>query len=188
MNPETSEICLFHEFGEIWVSSETNVQPYIGRTSTSSSTSIAEGSEAMIEITKNRFHARIAPSPVIDSGSGVGGDRQQQHQEQQQRQLGSKTYVRTGEIGFLWNYATPEFNGGQSTSLFVLGPIGETLEVQGLLHFPVDVEKTIEGAHPNFVPGGRYGHLHPDGIVGCSPFSLLESDSNWCRFFSNLSM
>lgn len=187
VNPETSEICLSHEIGEIWVSSEANVQPYIGRTSTSSSTSL--GSDAMIEITKDRFHARIAPSPVTDSGSGVGGDQQQQYQEQQQKQLGSKTYVRTGEIGFLWNYATPEFNGGQPTSLlFVLGPIGETFEVQGLLHFPVDVEKTIEGAHPNFAPGGRYGHLHPDGIVGCSPFSLLESDSNWCRFFSNLSM
>lgn len=160
VNPETSEICLSHEIGEIWVSSEANVQPYIGRTSTSLSTSSVEGSDAMIEITKNKFNARIAPRPAIDSGSGVSGYQQQQDQEKQQKQLGSKAYVRTGEIGFLWNYSTPEFNGGQSTSLlFVLGPIGETFEVQGLLHFPVDVEKTIEGAHSNFAPGGRYDHL-----------------------------
>lgn len=164
VNPETSKICLSHEIGEIWVSSEANVQPYIGRTSASSSTST--GSDAMIEIIKNRFHARIAPSPVTDSGSGVSGDQQQQHQEQQQKQLGSKTYVRTGEIGFLWNYATPEFNGGQPTSLlFVLGPIGETVEVQGLLHFPVDVEKTIEGAHSNFAPGGSIVFQAEEAVV-----------------------
>jgi acyl-CoA synthetase (AMP-forming)/AMP-acid ligase II len=156
VNPETTEICLSHEIGEIWVSSEANVQPYIGRTPISSSSSATGESDAMVEATRSRFHARIAPTPITDCGSGVGGDLQQQHQEQQQRQLESKTYVRTGEIGFLWNYATPEFNGGQPTSLlFVLGPIGETFEVQGLLHFPVDVEKTVEGAHPNFASDGR---------------------------------
>ncbi|KAF9537836.1 hypothetical protein EC957_007575 [Mortierella hygrophila] len=166
VNPETSGICLSHEIGEIWVSSEANVQPYIGRTFTSSSTSIAEGSDAVIEIIKNRFHARIAPSPVTDSGSGVSGYQQQQHQEQQQKQLGSKTYARTGEIGFLWKYATPEFNGGQSTSLlFVLGSIGETIEVQGLLHFSVDAEKTIEGVHSNFAPGGSIVFQAEEAVV-----------------------
>jgi len=65
-------------------------------------------------------------------------------------------YVRTGEIGFLWNYADDEFYNGRATSLlFVLGSIGETFEVNGLLHFPMDVEKTIEKAHPKIASGGR---------------------------------
>ncbi|KAG0278192.1 hypothetical protein BGZ95_004505 [Linnemannia exigua] len=147
VNPETSEICLSDEIGEIWVSSDANVQPYIGRT-----TDVA--SDAMIDMTKSRFHARISSCAPDDNGDGTYGDLQQRLH--QQMQLGSKSYVRTGEVGFLWNYATPEFNDGQPTSLlFVLGAIGETIEVQGLLHFPVDVEQTIESAHPNFAPGGR---------------------------------
>ncbi|KAF9332496.1 hypothetical protein BGZ91_011683 [Linnemannia elongata] len=179
VNPETSEICLSHEIGEIWVSSEANVQPYIGRTSTSLSTSSVEGFDAMLEITKNKFNARIAPRPATDSGSGVSGYQQQQHQEKQQKQLGSKAYVRTGEIGFLWNYSTPEFNGGQSTSLlFVLGPIGETFEVQGLLHFPVDVEKTIEGAHSNFAPGGSIVFQAEEAVVCVVTVRQTESPSS----------
>ncbi|KAG0291874.1 hypothetical protein BGZ96_004776 [Linnemannia gamsii] len=166
VNPETTEICLSHEIGEIWVSSEANVQPYIGRTTIPSSSSTAEDSDAIIELSKNRFQAKIAPTPIADCGSGVGGDLQQQHQEQQERHLGSKTYARTGEIGFLWNYATPEFNGGQPTSLlFVLGPIGETFEVQGLLHFPVDVEKTVEGAHPDFASDGSIVFQAEEAVV-----------------------
>ncbi|OAQ29310.1 acetyl-CoA synthetase-like protein [Linnemannia elongata AG-77] len=179
VNPETSEICLSLEIGEIWVSSEANVQPYIGRTSTSLSTSSVQGSDAMIEITKNKFNARIAPRPATDSGSGVSGYQQQQHQEKQQKQLGSKAYVRTGEIGFLWNYSIPEFNGGQSTSLlFVLGPIGETFEVQGLLHFPVDVEKTIEGAHSNFAPGGSIVFQAEEAVVCVVTVRQAESPSS----------
>ncbi|KAF9386654.1 hypothetical protein CPB97_003473, partial [Podila verticillata] len=32
--------------------------------------------------------------------------------------------------------------------------IGETLEVNGLMHFAKDVEDTIEQAHENIAPGG----------------------------------
>ncbi|KAK3816861.1 MAG: hypothetical protein J3R72DRAFT_460915 [Linnemannia gamsii] len=157
VNPETSEICLSGEIGEIWVSSDANVQPYIGRTTDVTS-------DAIIDMTKSRFHARISPSAADDNGGGTSGDLQQRLQ--QQMQLGSKSYVRTGEVGFLWNYATPEFNDGQPTSLlFVLGAIGETIEVQGLLHFPADVEQTIESAHPNFAPGGSIVFQAEEAVV-----------------------
>jgi len=39
-------------------------------------------------------------------------------------------------------------------TLFVLGSIGETFEVNGLNHFPIDIEHTIERSHKNIVGGG----------------------------------
>ncbi|KAF9104926.1 hypothetical protein BGX29_000983 [Mortierella sp. GBA35] len=122
--------CLSGEIGEIWVSSEANVQPYIGRTSSSLLSGASATTDSMIEMTKNRFHAGII-SRTVDGSVGANGGKQQQ--------LCSKTYARTGEIGFLWNYATPDFNGRQPTGvLFVLGPIGETFEVLCVMHQVVD--------------------------------------------------
>ena len=67
------------------------------------------------------------------------------------------TYVRTGDLGFLHNVTRPIGPGGQAVEmqiLFVLGSIGETFEVNGLNHFPVDIETTIEKSHRNITPGG----------------------------------
>lgn len=67
-------------------------------------------------------------------------------------------YVRTGDLGFLHNVTRPIGPGGQSVEmqvLFVLGGIGETFEINGLNHFPMDIEHTIERSHRNIVPGGR---------------------------------
>ena len=69
------------------------------------------------------------------------------------------TYVRTGDLGFLHNVVRPIGPGGQQVEmqvLFVLGGIGETFEVNGLSHFPMDIEHSIEKCHRNIVPGGRY--------------------------------
>ncbi|CAO1599366.1 hypothetical protein XANCAGTX0491_003096 [Xanthoria calcicola] len=67
------------------------------------------------------------------------------------------SYVRTGDLGFLHNVVRPIGPGGQQVEmqvLFVLGGIGETFEVNGLSHFPVDIELSIEKCHRNIVPGG----------------------------------
>lgn len=67
------------------------------------------------------------------------------------------TYVRTGDLGFLHNVTRPIGPGGQPVEmqiLFVLGSIGETFEVNGLNHFPIDIETTIEKSHRNITPGG----------------------------------
>ncbi|KAJ9609074.1 hypothetical protein H2200_006845 [Cladophialophora chaetospira] len=67
------------------------------------------------------------------------------------------TYVRTGDLGFLHNVTRPIGPGGQPVEmqiLFVLGSIGETFEVNGLNHFPIDIENTIEKSHRNMTPGG----------------------------------
>ena len=69
------------------------------------------------------------------------------------------TYVRTGDLGFLHNVVRPIGPGGQQVEmqvLFVLGGIGETFEVNGLSHFPMDIEYSIEKCHRNIVTNGWY--------------------------------
>ncbi|KAH9826360.1 DMAP1-binding Domain [Teratosphaeria destructans] len=66
-------------------------------------------------------------------------------------------YVRTGDLGFLHNVSRPIGPGGNMVEmqvLFVLGGIGETFEVNGLQHFPMDVENSVERCHRAVVRGG----------------------------------
>ncbi|KAI8951719.1 acyl-CoA ligase [Xylaria longipes] len=66
-------------------------------------------------------------------------------------------YVRTGDLGFLHTISRPIGPGGQQVEmqvLFVLGNIGETFEINGLNHFPMDIEASVERCHRNIVPGG----------------------------------
>lgn len=66
-------------------------------------------------------------------------------------------YMRTGDFGFL-HYTSrrvgPRGSQVELQCLFVLGSIGETFEVNGLLHFPIDIETSVEKSHRNIVPGG----------------------------------
>ncbi|KAI9741742.1 MAG: hypothetical protein M1834_000128 [Cirrosporium novae-zelandiae] len=67
------------------------------------------------------------------------------------------TYVRTGDLGFLHTVTRPIGPGGQQVEmqiLFVLGSVGETFEVNGLHHFPMDIETSIEKCHRNIVQNG----------------------------------
>ncbi|KAF4631801.1 hypothetical protein G7Y89_g6327 [Cudoniella acicularis] len=66
-------------------------------------------------------------------------------------------YVRTGDLGFLHNVSRPIGPNGAQVDmqvLFVLGNIGETFEINGLSHFPMDIEYSVEKCHRNIVPGG----------------------------------
>lgn len=67
-------------------------------------------------------------------------------------------YVRTGDLGFLHNLSRPIGPKGAQVDmqvLFVLGNIGETFDVNGLSHFPVDIEVSVEKCHRNIATGGR---------------------------------
>ncbi|KAJ5746899.1 uncharacterized protein N7511_008595 [Penicillium nucicola] len=69
----------------------------------------------------------------------------------------SVPYVRTGDLGFLHTVTRPIGPGGQPVEmqvLFLLGSIGETFEVNGLNHFPMDIETSVERCHRNIVNGG----------------------------------
>jgi acyl-CoA synthetase (AMP-forming)/AMP-acid ligase II len=66
-------------------------------------------------------------------------------------------YVRTGDLGFLHNVSRPIGPNGALVDmqvLFVLGSIGETFEINGLSHFPMDIEISVEKCHRSIVPGG----------------------------------
>ncbi|KAL7935009.1 acetyl-CoA synthetase-like protein [Trichoderma chlorosporum] len=66
-------------------------------------------------------------------------------------------YVRTGDLGFLHNVNRPIGPNGalvEMQVLFVLGSIGETFEINGLSHFPMDIELSVERCHRNIVPNG----------------------------------
>jgi acyl-CoA synthetase (AMP-forming)/AMP-acid ligase II len=71
-------------------------------------------------------------------------------------------YMRTGDFGFLWNVRRrvdnrmmqqPMMEEGQC--LYVLGPVSETIVRNGLMHFPVDVELSMERCHSAIPSGGR---------------------------------
>ncbi|KHJ36275.1 putative acyl- ligase [Erysiphe necator] len=66
-------------------------------------------------------------------------------------------YIRTGDLGFLHNIVRPIGPNGAQVDmqvLFVLGNIGETFEVNGLSHFPIDIEYSVERCHNSILPGG----------------------------------
>lgn len=154
VNPETREICHSGEIGEIWVLSEANVQEYAVVISPLAVEARSDSTSSMIDLQASRFNASIMYRGCSGSNSTITTANETTHDGGDSSSM--RGYVRTGEIGFLWNYADKNFNNGQATSLlFVLGSIGETFEVNGLLHFPIDVEATIEKSHPNIASGGR---------------------------------
>ena len=87
-------------------------------------------------------------------------------------------YVRTGDLGFLHNVSRPIGPGGtlvEMQILFVLGSVGDTFEVNGLCHFSMDIENSVERCHRNIVPGGWYVFLL---IISCLDALALLS---WFR-------
>ncbi|PKC08724.1 acetyl-CoA synthetase-like protein [Rhizophagus irregularis] len=127
VHPETRRPCLSNEFGEIWVSSDSNAKSSYG---------------SMDPLDQERYSA------IID-----GGDPR-------------ITYLRTGDLGFLYTVQKPVGEGGalvEFQCLFFLGPIAETFEVNGLIHFPVDIEFTVERCH-------QLSHCNLIATDGCVVF------------------
>jgi acyl-CoA synthetase (AMP-forming)/AMP-acid ligase II len=117
VNPESRELCMEGEYGEIWVDSEACVKGFYG-------------SQDPFDV--ERFDGRTVEDPSI-------------------------RYVRTGDLGFLHSVRRPIGPGGAIVDmqvLFVLGNIGETFEINGLSHFPMDIEASVERCHRNIVPSG----------------------------------
>ncbi|KAF2124691.1 acetyl-CoA synthetase-like protein [Dothidotthia symphoricarpi CBS 119687] len=120
VNPETNQLCLVGEYGEIWVQSEANAHSFYG--------------------SKERLDAERFNGRTVDGDPNV-------------------RYVRTGDLGFLHNVTRPIGPNGASVDmqvLFVLGSIGDTFEVNGLNHFSMDIEQSVERCHRNILPGGWY--------------------------------
>ncbi|KAJ4362647.1 hypothetical protein N0V95_001355 [Ascochyta clinopodiicola] len=118
VNPETNQLCLVGEYGEIWVQSEANAHSFYG--------------------SKDRLDAERFNGRTLDGDPNV-------------------RYVRTGDLGFLHNVTRPIGPGGAPVDmqvLFVLGSIGDTFDVNGLNHFSMDIEQSVERCHRNIIPAG----------------------------------
>lgn len=97
-----------------------------------------------------------------------------------------KTYLRTGDLGFLHHISISKNSRvegeGQITSfqpLFVLGKISDTFEVLGLHHFPIDIESTIESCHPDMYKNGSC-------IFKCSDYTIVVCESKRTKYLSAL--
>jgi acyl-CoA synthetase (AMP-forming)/AMP-acid ligase II len=117
VNPESCQMCLDGEYGEIWVESEACVKSFYG---------------SKDPFDAEKFNGRTLDNPSI-------------------------SYVRTGDLGFLYQLSRPIGPNGTQVAmqvLFVLGNIGETFEINGLSHFPMDIESSVEKCHRSIVPNG----------------------------------
>ncbi|KAI8647924.1 hypothetical protein BD408DRAFT_407997 [Parasitella parasitica] len=81
-------------------------------------------------------------------------------------------YMRTGDLGFLWNVRRRVENRmmqpmmlEEGQCLYVLGPANETIVRNGLIYFPVDVELSIERCHPTIASGGSIVFQHNEEVV-----------------------
>src|SRR5688572_1199482 len=57
--------------------------------------------------------------------------------------MGERRYLRTGDLGFV--------HDGQ---LFITGRLKDLIIIRGANHYPQDIERTVEGAHPALRKGG----------------------------------
>lgn len=92
----------------------------------------------------------------------------------------SLTYVRTGDLGFLHGVSRTDKSGTiDFQPLFVLGPIANTFESMGLMHFAIDVETTIENSHPEVHNGGCC-------VFKVDGFVIAVIDSTRAKYLSSL--
>lgn len=68
---------------------------------------------------------------------------------------GRVKYMRTGDIGFLWNVQRksigPQAPIEEGQCLYVLGHLSEIVASKGLLHFAIDIEESVENCHQDIL-------------------------------------
>lgn len=100
------------------------------------SASAARGYWGQEDLTREAFHAELAPAADGDAGdegggAGDGADR-----------AARGPFLRTGDLGFI--------HDGQ---LYVCGRLKDLIIVRGRNHFPQDLERTAEQANDALRPG-----------------------------------
>ncbi|KAI7895787.1 uncharacterized protein EV154DRAFT_594423 [Mucor mucedo] len=70
----------------------------------------------------------------------------------------SVTYMRTGDIGFLWNVQRGGIQAHveEGQCLYVLGHLSEVVTSNGLMHFALDIEESVENCHQDILFEGCY--------------------------------
>ncbi|KAF9110342.1 DIP2 disco-interacting protein 2 C, partial [Mortierella sp. AM989] len=147
VHPETLEVCAANQIGEIWVCSDSSINSFYHPSGFPTNSTYPQPFNACIAGYDPRFR-----------------------------------YVRTGDLGFLWNGQQHQLQRQQSQTgkghqvsqtgtgsfqLFVLGRLEESFQVQGLLHFSVDIETTVESSHANVSVQGCVTFKTAQGQVVC---------------------
>ncbi|OBZ84976.1 Uncharacterized protein C56F8.02 [Choanephora cucurbitarum] len=105
VNPDTKKLCPTYTIGEIWVSSDNNVQ------------------DDLLETTMAHPESQVS-------------------------------YIRTGDVGFLWHVERKSENDGtldEGQCLFVLGHLEDIISIRGCFYFPDHIEETVESCHPEMI-------------------------------------
>ncbi|EEB05955.1 AMP binding enzyme [Schizosaccharomyces japonicus yFS275] len=68
--------------------------------------------------------------------------------------MSHKCFLRTGLLGFLSRPHNQGSNSDSPLKLYVLGNIWDTLEINGLNHFVIDIEQMVERCHSNISKDG----------------------------------
>ncbi|KAG0366978.1 hypothetical protein BGZ54_004599 [Gamsiella multidivaricata] len=151
VHPETHEVCAANQIGEIWICSDASINSFHVPTG----------------FTSNPTHPQPFNACITGYDSRV-------------------KYVRTGDLGFLWNGQQQQLlmrqhslsqqgqwpgaqtnMGSGSFQLFVLGRLEDSFQFQGLLHFAVDIEATVESSHANVAAQGCVAFKTAQGQVVC---------------------
>ncbi|KAG0263655.1 hypothetical protein BG011_008370 [Mortierella polycephala] len=152
VHPETLEVCAANQIGEIWICADSNVNSFYSAPGSVSDPSQPQPFGACI----SRYDNRVRYMRTGDLGF-LWNSQQQQHMQQHQAMAnaGQRTSIQTAQTG----------NG--PFQLFVLGSMEESFQVNGLLHFAMDIETTMEGAHANVASQGCLTFKTPQGHVVC---------------------
>lgn len=69
---------------------------------------------------------------------------------------GKVKYMRTGDIGFLWNVQRGGIQAPveEGQCLYVLGHLSEVVTSNGLMHFALDIEESVENCHQDILYEG----------------------------------
>jgi acyl-CoA synthetase (AMP-forming)/AMP-acid ligase II len=128
VNPHTRSACPDEHIGEIWVTGPSVASGYWGRAAESEET----------------FAARLADAPSsagtaegAPMGEAVNTGIKSPTVPHGREPSPETPFLRTGDLGFL-----------RDGELFVTGRLKELIIIAGRNHYPQDLERTVENAHP----------------------------------------
>ena len=141
VNPDTHQICSPEEYGEIWVCSSGNVDGfYAERNDNEPFQYSIDGMDSNVRFTRTGDYGFLYP---VQGEEGIG--EQLNLSNHQVRTESSIEGINTGWDTLVMNGQPYEM------VLFFIGRISDTLNINELLQFPLDVELKIEKCYPNIV-------------------------------------
>ncbi|KAJ3109402.1 hypothetical protein HDU97_006647 [Phlyctochytrium planicorne] len=198
VHPTTRKLCSPNEMGEIWVCSPGNIDnieyddvhagmvgaiqshnpngtptsPLNGRDSpVTDLASTVEGVDPNITFARTGDVGFLWPVSIDASG---GDDVISLRRRRRSSGLsGSEDFARSGG-GNGWERLVLS-GAPYEMVLFVVGSLAETIEINGLKHFPIDVEKTVENCHKIVAPEGCVIFKSGNGEIVCVVECMTDS-------------